>query len=269
MKNVLLLVHDDIGQESRLQAALDLARAVNGHLTCLDVLYIPPAVGGAGMYDNSYMIGTLVEREAERENENKRKLETRLAAEDVPWNWIDASGDIPSYLKEAAELADVIVVNRQIGGFWFPDAPNDAADLIVRSGKPILAVPAECQRLDLDRAFVAWDGSPCAASALRAAMPLLQQTGQVTIFEVQDGSVTTPAEDAASYLSRHNVHAQIRRIGAIDSGAGGTLLAQANSGLFGYAVMGGYGHWRVVEAMFGGVTRSMLTKSAIPVFLAH
>ncbi|OJU18327.1 MAG: hypothetical protein BGN95_11395 [Sphingomonas sp. 66-10] len=269
MKNILLLVHDDIGQESRFQVALDLCRAVNGHLTCLDVLYIPPAIGGAGMYDTSYVVGTLVEREAERETENKHKLEARLAAEDVPWDWIDASSDIPSYLKSAAELADVIVVNRQIGNFWFPDAPNDAADLIVRSGKPILAVPAECKRLDLDSALVAWDGSPCAATALRAAVPLLQQTGQITIFEVQDGSVTTPAEDAASYLSRHNIHAQIRRIGAMDSGAGETLQAEANSGLFGYAVMGGYGHWRIVEAMFGGVTRSMLTKSAIPVFLAH
>jgi len=269
MKNILLLVHDDIGQESRLQVALDLCRAVNGHLTCLDVLYIPPAVGGAGMYDTSYVVGELVEREVEREAANKRKLEARLAAEDVPWDWIDGSSDIASYLKGAAELADVIVVNRQIGNFWFPDAPNDAADLIVRSGKPILAVPADCRRLDLDTALVAWDGSPCAATALRAAVPLLQQTGQVTIFEVQDGSITAPAEDAASYLSRHGIHPQIRRIGAMDSGAGATVLAEANSGLFGYAVMGGYGHWRLVEAMFGGVTRSMLSHSAIPVFLAH
>ena len=269
MKNILLLVHDDIGQESRFQVALDLCRAVNGHLSCLDVLYIPPAIGGAGMYDNSYMIGTLVEREAERETANKHKLETRLAAEDIQWDRMDASSDLPPYLKGAAELADVIVVNRQIGDFWFPDAPNDAADLIVRSGKPVFAVPADCSRLDLDSAFVAWDGSPCAAAALRAAVPLLQKTGQVTIFEVEDGSITTPAEDAASYLSRHGVHAQIRRIGTMDSGAGGTLLAEANSGLFGYAVMGGYGHWRVVEAMFGGVTRSMLNQSAIPVFLAH
>lgn len=269
MKNILLLVHDDTGQESRFQVALDLCRAVNGHLTCLDVMFIPPAIGGAGMYDTSYIVGSLIEREAARESENKRRLETRLATEDVQWDWIDATGDIPSYLKSAAELADAIVVNRQIGDFWFPDAPNDAADLIVRSGKPVLAVPADCPRLDLDSALVAWDGSPCAAAAVRAAVPLLQQTAQVTIFEVQDGSVSTPAEDAASYLSRHGVHPQIRRIGAMDAGAGATLLAEANSGLFGYAVMGGYGHWRIVEAVFGGVTRSMLSKSAIPVFLAH
>jgi hypothetical protein len=35
MKNVLLLVHDDLGQEARLQAALDIVRAIGGHLHCL------------------------------------------------------------------------------------------------------------------------------------------------------------------------------------------------------------------------------------------
>jgi hypothetical protein len=41
MKNVLLLVHDDAGQEARLQAALGIVRAVEGHLTCLDVIIYP------------------------------------------------------------------------------------------------------------------------------------------------------------------------------------------------------------------------------------
>ena len=41
MKNILLLVHDDAGQEARFQAALDIGRAVEGHLSCLDVTVIP------------------------------------------------------------------------------------------------------------------------------------------------------------------------------------------------------------------------------------
>jgi len=34
-------------------------------------------------------------------------------------------------------------------------------------------------------------------------------------------------------------------------------------------VMGGFGHRRFVETLLGGVTRTMLAKSPIPVFLAH
>jgi len=36
MKNVLLLVHDDAGQESRYQAALDIARAQPSALLCFE-----------------------------------------------------------------------------------------------------------------------------------------------------------------------------------------------------------------------------------------
>jgi nucleotide-binding universal stress UspA family protein len=36
-----------------------------------------------------------------------------------------------------------------------------------------------------------------------------------------------------------------------------------------YIVMGGYGHSRVSEYMFGGLTRSMLSASSTPLFIAH
>lgn len=43
MKNILLLAHDDEGQEARLQVALDVTRSLSGHRTCLDVI-VPPVV---------------------------------------------------------------------------------------------------------------------------------------------------------------------------------------------------------------------------------
>ncbi len=36
-----------------------------------------------------------------------------------------------------------------------------------------------------------------------------------------------------------------------------------------YLVMGGFGHRRFVKALFGGVTRTLLGKSPVPLFLAH
>ena len=37
MKNILLLIHDDQGQESRLQVALDVTRALGGHIIPQDL----------------------------------------------------------------------------------------------------------------------------------------------------------------------------------------------------------------------------------------
>jgi len=65
MKNILLLVHDDAGQEARFQAALDIGRAVEGHLSCLDVTVIPALVGADYVGDAGF--GTLLDDERERE----------------------------------------------------------------------------------------------------------------------------------------------------------------------------------------------------------
>ncbi|MDF0487550.1 universal stress protein [Sphingomonas sp. H39-1-10] len=262
MKNILLLIHSDRGQDGRLQVALDLCRTIDGHVTCLDIGG-GPATDTDGYRDGGERGGLLT-----AETSARSAVEARLAGEDISWDWIDARRDIATSLRGAAALADVIVVQRELGDFAYPEMHGAGADLIVRSGKPVLAVPAECRGLDRDAVLLAWDGSRCAACALRAAVPLLRRTRRVTIVEVQDGSITTtPAEDAAEYLSRYGIWAEIRRVDA--PRAGPALLAEASSGAFGYAVMGGYGHLRLVEAAFGNATREMLGQSPIPVFLAH
>ncbi|OAN64938.1 universal stress protein [Sphingomonas sp. TDK1] len=269
MKNVLLLVHDDGGQEARFQAALDLSRAVDGHLTCLDVTYTPTFAGGDPFYNDAYLTADLVTEEAAREASNKNKLQQRLAAEDVAWDWVDAKGDIAGCLKNASELADVIVTNRELEAYGAPDMRAATGDLVVRSGKPVLAVPADLNRLDLSNVLVAWDGSLCAACALRAAVPLLKAASGVTILEIQDGSVAAPAEEAAAYLSRHDIHPTVRRLPVGAHGAGKVLTEELSRGEHGLLVMGGFSHLRFVEALFGGVTREMLTNSPVPLFLAH
>ncbi len=268
MKNILVLAHDDEGQESRLQAALDLGRALSGHVTCLDVTYVPPIIGNdytAGGYE----MAVVLTEEKTRERDNKHRLEARLAREDVAWDWVDTTGDPAACIARAAGLSDVIVVNRKLDDPSVIDMLRTASTLIVKSGKPVLTVPGTCPRLDLSAAVVAWDGSPCATAAMRAAVPLLQLADDVTLLAIDDGPMASPIEDAATYLSRYGIHASIRRIAVEPGGAPKQLLAAVSTGEFGYLVMGGFGHLRFTEALFGGVTRTMLTKSPVPVFLAH
>lgn len=83
MKNILLLVHDDEGQEARLQAALDLTRAIGGHLQCIDVTPFPVIAGDlyAGFGETAVMLD-----ERDSEARNKTHITARLAKEDVSWN---------------------------------------------------------------------------------------------------------------------------------------------------------------------------------------
>ena len=105
MKTILLLVHDDEGQEARLQSALDVVRAVDGHLTCLDVVIVPEISGD--LWDAGTAGGILLAEERAREAANRSRLEPRLAHEDISWNWLDATGDIAPCLARASALAEL------------------------------------------------------------------------------------------------------------------------------------------------------------------
>jgi nucleotide-binding universal stress UspA family protein len=267
MKNVLLLVHDDPGQESRFQAALDIARALDGHLTCLDVAGLPVIAGDAYGFAAE---AALIEDEREREAKNRECLEARLAREDVPWNWIDVTGSFASELQEAAKLADLIVVNRRLETAFAPDMQGIAAELVVHSGKAVVAVPEAARGFAVGgHAMVAFDGSDEAAKALQSAMPLLRLARSVTIVQVADGSIGAPAEDAAAYLSRHGVHAVTARRRPVPGSTADTLIEEARAEGAEYVVMGGFGRSRLVEAIFGGVSHDMLSGSTVPLIIAH
>ena len=267
MKNILLLVHDDAGEEARFQAALDLARALSGHLTCLDIVETPVLIGtDYTMADTAF---ALMADARDREAENRSRIKARLAAEDVPWDWKDATGDIARLLEVEAGLADVIVLNTV---FAEPEPTNMRAivsDVVMRAGKPILAVPQETRRLDTGgHALVAWSGAPAIAKTLRAVTPLLALAEGVTIVEIGK-IVGPPAEEAAAYLSRHGIHARIDRDVPLVWTVGDALLTACRERLPAYCVIGAYGHSRLREWLIGGVTRRMLAESPVPLLLGH
>lgn len=264
MKNVLLLVHDDSGQESRLQAALDLTRALDGHLSCVDVA-VPATVNGD--YYGIAAVG-LLEDERTREAANKTGLVARLAQEDVAWDWTDVTGTLADGVIEAAGLADLIVLSRKLSDDRDPDMHDVASRVLMHAHTPIVAVPDTLTRFAFARALVAWDGQSAAAAALRACVPLLARADAVEIFMAHDGSERTDATEAAEYLSRHGIHATVR---TIDDGlTAPDRLIEAGCERFGadYIVMGGYTHGRLLET-FGGVTKRMLATCRVPLVLNH
>ena len=266
MKNVLLLAHDDEGQEARLQVALDVVRAVDGHLTCLDVVVYPMLAGA----DDYGAVGVLLQEEHEVEGRNKTALQVRLEGTGLAWSWIDSTGTLAGSLEDAAAFADLIVVNRKLEDPLAPDMRSVAGSVLLDAGKPLLAVPQNVRSLDVDgHVFVAWDGSEASIDALRAAIPLLKLASRVTILEIEDGSTVIPGEEAATYLSRYGVVSELRLVRPHATGVAATVLREIAQHHPDYLVMGGFGHSRLREALLGGVTRQMLTECPIPLFVVH
>lgn len=268
MKNILVLVHDDAGQEARLQAALDLTRAFDGHLHCLDVVSLP-AVAGAGFGEAQ---AVLLEEASTREASNRARLEERLRGEGVAWSMEDVVGEISASIKAAAGLADLIVMNRKLDDATGPDMLSSVSRVVMETRKPVVAVGQECRGIDVaGTAVVAWDGSAPAMAALTASVPLLKKAKSVRIIEIVDSSQGS-VNQAAAYLSRHDIHVEIDLIARFKDDPTGPaeiipMLAKREGAA--YCVMGAYGHSRMRERIFGGVTRQMLETSDLTLVLAH
>ena len=271
MKSVLLYVHDDLGAESRLQAACDLARATNGHIRAVQVTAIPDIVA-ADTYGGAYLTPELLAELTDREDKIRASVEERLRREGVSWDWRRLEGDVIRGLLSVARLADVIVVTMPEGPRTkFTDPPDIAADLAVSGRVPVIAVPQNARSLLVaGKAVIAWDGSQEASSALRLAIPLLKLAQEVHVLTVEEkGKYAFPATEASEYLARHGIGSQLHAWPRVDGNVADTLMGAIRELSPDWIVMGAFGHSRMREFIFGGVTRTMLREASVPILLAH
>ena len=122
------------------------------------------------------------------------------------------------------------------------------------------------------RIGICWDGSRLAARAVRDAMPLLEQAEAITIITINEATSVPPDASAAHlvrYLSRLGVPTEIDRLKASKANTQSSILSLAADERLDLLVMGGYGHSRLKETVFGGVTRDMLHSMTVPTLMTH
>lgn len=142
MKDILVLVHHDAGQDARLRAAVDLARRLGGHLTCLDVTKLPATFG------TEFAAGAmLLEQESRREHHNRDVVQSWLTRQGAPWTWLDCTGSLASSVIDAAGLADLIVLNRRLDDAMWPDMRDVTANVLMHLHNPIVAMPEDAEDL--------------------------------------------------------------------------------------------------------------------------
>jgi nucleotide-binding universal stress UspA family protein len=245
---------------SRLETALSLARVSSGHVS---VVVDTPVARFMAMdaMGGSYLAADAIREALERDDSYAEELAAHLRREDVPFDVLRCEDEPADALVEAARLSDVIVLSR---GCEF------AGQVAVTARAPVLLVPDnQPLSLPVDRACVGWDGGEEAAAALRVAVPLLRHCGEVHVLSVREKEGGFPATEALRYLSRHGVKAELHELDRV--GSTEEALAAGVARLQGQLlVMGAFGHSRLREFLFGGVTRYFLGNGAGPaLFLAH
>ena len=274
VKNILIgFVHDEANPSAALHYGLSLATHARAHVT-VQALSLKLAMTHALVTD---LAAELINAENARRHEVAAAA-ARKAREDaltlgVPCTTETAQMSYPDVIATFAAHArvhDLTVLEKDVDFLSLEEGILDEA--LFQSGRPVIVVPEKVHEFRCKRILVAWDGSPKAARAVNDALPFLRAADKVEIVSIdgeKDLRNSVPGSDLAPHLERHDIEVVVSARTAIDGDVAATLRDQA--GLFGadMIVMGAFVHSRLREMVLGGVTRSMLKDSPVPLFLAH
>lgn len=196
-------------------------------------------------------------------------FKAKMAAEQISSEWrtgVSSVGYGSSAAIQSARCADLVIA-RQSTDSSISDSRLDLDNFLYETGRPILLVPHVLRSpKSVRRVMIAWNGSREATRATFDAMPFLLAAESVEIFSVgaednETQSAELPGSEIAATLARHGINVVITSEQHAHTLAPEKAIEQRLSdNSIDLLVMGAYGHSRWWEMLFGGVTRSLLSK---------
>ena len=270
----LLLHLDDAGSnDQRIRAAIELAARFDAHLTGFLSLR-PPAQ--ARHYIPQEFIDRHRKNAAERAQRLRDQFEAACSAAGIAHEWLQS--DLPpiSGMKLAGRVCDLSIVEkpspvstgRRDAWYGEPMLPHE---LSLRMGRPVLVLPQGGQAARLGRrALIAWNGSREAARAVHDGLPLLVQAEHILLLSIDPAETGgTPAGDMARHLARHGAKVELASQASGEETVEAILRDAMQRFSLDLLVMGAYGHSRLSEMVFGGVTEAILDGLDKPVLFGN
>ncbi|WP_034854390.1 universal stress protein [Sinorhizobium sojae] len=263
--------------EDDLQAAADICTATGAHLTALVVkLAAPPPLGD---YAATMSIAWFEERERDLSDLRRgvERAKTVLSTTGVSFQVDSIYSEFAwaeNEIGERARYADLTL----IGSGLAADPELRARTVngaLFSSARPVLLVPKGRRATMIPKTvLLAWNSHIEAARAVGQAVGLMSAADlvHVTMVDPEDSPTKSgeePGADIAAYLARHGVKVTVDRLPSSGHRVEEVINRHAHSIGADLIVMGAYGHSRMRERIFGGVTRSMIDTAAAPVLMVH
>jgi nucleotide-binding universal stress UspA family protein len=269
-----------------LATAFAAARPFNAHIVALFVHADPrESVPYGELPLSPDIVQDLIDTAADLEKASSKAARATLAsmtaeagirivsapqrAEAVTLSYQEVTGHLPRALDREGRLCDLVVFP-PIRETDDPDVQEAFVRTLTKLERPVL-LSAEKPPLEIGRRVaVGWDGSVACAHALTAALPFLEKAEAVEVLSIQDAPPHgNGTGEVAAYLALHGIACTRRVIARGADSIAETLLDAAATEGFDMLVAGGYGHSRLMESIFGGVTEQIVSHPKIPVFMMH
>ncbi len=268
-KEILICADANKVAASCLDAACMFATKFDAHLVALHVMPLPVIPADAMGAIPVELIEWQQEYSRKGSDEAKREVDAAAQRNGRAIEWRSVEGDIAETALLHSRYADLVVLG-QTGA----EASTGLAEAVLMgSGRPVLMMPHAGRFSSIgERVLIAWNRSREATRAVHDALPLLTRAKKVTVMEVdpkrgRDRHIA--GADIAKHLARHGIKAEAAATAADDIAVADAILSRAADLEIDCLVMGGYGHARLGELVFGGVTRSILRSMTIPTLMSH
>jgi nucleotide-binding universal stress UspA family protein len=145
---------------------------------------------------------------------------------------------------------------------------------LLESGAPMLMLPPEWTPGPVgDNIVIAWNAGREALRAVHDAMPLLERAKKVTVFAFSSrpSALRKSAQTLVDHLAAHGVKADHISdwTNTGDLTAVEALFASLDTQDADLIVAGAFGHSRIYEGLFGGVTIDLMRQQSLPVLMSH
>jgi len=268
-----ILVHAEPGLASshRVEAAARLARDLDARLIGLGAETYEPLDATAP--DGTYFAAEVIAAQAEQVGKDLAAAEAAFrrdaAGANLDWRSVQ---DYPSRaLVQAARTCDLIVMSPK--GSRGATQQADPADVVMSAGRPVLIVPEGRHHLRAMSVVVAWKDTRECRRALDDAMPLLQRAEDVIVQAVckpgEADRLAFETDDVVANLKRHGVEARALVSSVTPDGVTRDIERVAQLNNADLIVCGAYGHSRLREWAFGGVTDDLMHRPACFVLMSH
>ncbi len=277
-----IVVHLDSGPrcQARVEFAVDLAARHGAHLAGVYPLDIPRIAIAHGeemahlRIRSEAMLDIMRETVTTGAGTARARFEETARQRGVKAEWRQVEGEDGAQMALHARYADLVIISQPDPAPTADTARDVTVTTMLASGRPVVSIPHAGQFSAPSRhALVGWNASREAARAVNDALPLLAACAKVTVLAVNPrhgigGHGEVPAADICLHLVRHGINAEAAHAVTESGAEGATLLNHAADLGADLIVMGAYGHSRLREWAFGGVTRTMLRTMTAPVFMS-
>lgn len=275
MSYATLMVQLDLYQsnDARLRVAGELAEQFNAKLIGIASCQPQPVVYADGSFAHSLVEKLRAEAE-EKLNSLQQSFNKAVQGRIKDVEWRSAFASPVDFVAHEARSADLLITGTDGGGpLTDPMWRLEPSELVMKLGRPMLVVPPQTSHLDLTSVVVGWKDTRESRRAIVDALPLLKKAKEVTVLEIiEDDDDRSDASrhvaDVAAWLGRHQI-ACGHRVPKVHGNAAEQLMNQATEIKAGLIVAGAYGHTRLREWIFGGVTSDLIRQAKHCSLLSH